>query len=281
MGSIWETLLARLQEMEWRMAVPEITGKAVGFMLGFAASWFLLFRRKLQELRRFQQGDSDEILFQMHQLVPVPGSDEVTVIFRNVGPKTTINLLYENTAARELVRKLADNTSSSEPILKTEGTPGFEVVNDALGYVAGYLSLSPFDRENWLFMMTCEDRQVVRKKCIRCFLIRPEDLMRFEDWSWCSTKVRVEKPWHAYRILALHFIALSRKQESQSPDQIGGWKRASEFNKSIGRDEAKHDRIRVISAGLHRGEKPTGEPVKVDWRELQGLLKELKLSMPT
>src|SRR6266478_2851543 len=117
-----EQLWTWLQHLEWNRVIPETVGKAAGFLLGFAASWFLLFRRKLQELRRFQQGESDEILFQMHQLVPVEGStDEIVILFRNIGPKTSINLLYENTAAREMVRKLADRTSLAEPILKTEG----------------------------------------------------------------------------------------------------------------------------------------------------------------
>ena len=61
--------------------------------------------------------------------------------------------------------------------------------------------------------MTCEDRHVVRKRCVRCFLIRPEDLRRFGDWTWCCTKVRVEKPWHWYRVVALHCIARFGEQD--------------------------------------------------------------------
>ena len=135
-----EQLWIWVQHLEWNRVIPETVGKAAGFLLGFVASWFLLFRRKLQELRRFNTGESDEILFQMHKLVPLGDSaDDVELIFRNIGVKTSINQLYENTAARDLVHKLADSTSITEPILSTEGTPGFEVVNDA-SIIAGYLS---------------------------------------------------------------------------------------------------------------------------------------------
>jgi hypothetical protein len=265
-----EHLWSWLQHLEWNRIIPETVGKGAGFLLGFVASWFLLFRRKLQELRRFNEGESDEILFQMHKLVPVDASPgDIILLFRNVGVKTTIHQLYENTAARELVRKLADGTSVTEPILRTEGTPGFEVVNDALGYIAGYLSLTSFDRENWLFMVTCEDRQVVRKRCIRCFLIKPEDLECFTDLNWCLSHVMVEKPWHAYRILSLYAIAHHWQKEKTLPDQLAGWKaRPDSSTPGISRDP-HHERIRVLSVGLHKGEKPIGEPLTVNWDDLK------------
>jgi hypothetical protein len=268
-----EQMWTWLANLEWQRLIPETVGKAAGFLLGFAASWFLLFRRKLQELRRFNQGESDEILFQMHKLVPLGDSpDDIVLIFRNVGIKTSINQLYENTAARELVRNLADGTSLTEPILRTEGTPGFEVINDALGHVAGYLSLTPFDRENWLFTVTCEDRQVVRKRCIRCFLIRPEDLERFADLQWCQTHVKVEKPWHAYRVLALHSIARYWQNERKIPDQLAGWKTLPDPQRQAPGQSPRHERVRIISVGLHKGEKPIGEPVTINWDELKSLV---------
>jgi hypothetical protein len=272
MEQMWDWL----QHLEWHRVIPETVGKAAGFLLGFVASWFLLFRRKLQELRRFNTGESDEILFQMHKLVPLGDSAmDVELIFRNIGVKTSINQLYENTAARDLVHKLADGTSITEPILRTEGTPGFEVVNDALGHIAGYLSLTPFERENWLFMVTSEDRQVVRKRCIRCFLIRPEDLGRFADLQWCLTHVKVEKPWHAYRVLSLHSIARYWENEKKIPDQIEGWKTRSESHHPAGQ-RPRHERIRIISVGLHKGEKPIGEPVTINWNELKSLVEAMQ-----
>ena len=270
-----EQIWTWLQHLEWNRIVPETVGKGLGFLLGFAASWFLLFRRKLQELRRFNEGETDEILFQMHKLVPTgPSSDDIVLLFRNVGIKTTINQLYENTAARELMRKLADGTSITEPILHTEGTPGFEIINDALGYVAGYLSVTPFERENWLFMVTCEDRQVVRKRCIRCFLIKPQDLERFADLTWCLEHVKVEKPWHAYRVLSLHAIARHWQKEKSLPDQLAGWK-SDASAPGLGK-APHHERIRVLSVGLHQGEKPIGDPVTVNWNDLRARVEAVR-----
>ena len=272
MNQMWSWLA----DLEWKRIIPETVGKGAGFLLGFGASWFLLFRRKLAELRRFNHGESDEILFQMHKLMPLNNSpDDIVLLFRNVGVKTTINLLYENTAARDLVRKLADGTSITEPILRTEGTPGFEVINDALGHIAGYLSLTPFERENWLFMVTSEDRQLVRKRCIRCFLILPADLERFANLQWCLTHVKVEKPWHAYRVMSLHSIARYWQNEKNVPDQIAGWKTDSNHLSTV-HQQAKHERVRVISVGLHKGEKPIGTPVTVNWDELKSLVDAMR-----
>ena len=212
----------------------------------------------------------------MHKLMPIGNSaEDIVLLFRNVGIKTSINQLYENGAARDLVRKLADATSITEPILRTEGTPGFEVINDALGHIAGYLSLTNFERENWLFMVNCEDRQVVRKRCIRCFLVLPQDLERFADLQWCLTHVRVEKPWHAYRVMSLHNIARYWQNERKIPDQLAGWKTRSDSHHPAGQ-EPRHERIRVISVGLHKGEKPIGEPVTVNWAELKALVDAMK-----
>ena len=275
--TLMEQIWTWLQNLEWNRVIPETVGKTAGFLLGFAASWFLLFRRKLLELRRFNQGESDEILFQMHKLMPLADSpDDIVLLFRNVGIKTSINQLYENTAARDLVRKLADSTSITEPILRTEGTPGFEVINDALGHIAGYLSLTPFERENWLFMVTCEDRQVVRKRCIRCFLIRPEDLGRFANLQWCLAHVKVEKPWHAYRVLSLHSIARYWQKEQKTPDQIEGWKTQPEPQRQAVGQSPRHERVRVVSVGLHKGEKPIGDPVTINWDELKSLVDTMR-----
>ena len=37
-----------LSNLEWQRVLPELVGKGLGFLAGFAASWFLLFRRKLR-----------------------------------------------------------------------------------------------------------------------------------------------------------------------------------------------------------------------------------------
>ena len=47
-----------LSRFEWSRLLPELIGKATGFLIGFAASWFLLFRKRLQALERLRKGDS-------------------------------------------------------------------------------------------------------------------------------------------------------------------------------------------------------------------------------
>lgn len=268
-----------LQSLEWSRLIPEVIGKGLGFFLGFAVSWYLLFRKKVHEIDRFEKGESDEVLFQTHQLAPVAGTDEVVLVFRNVGPRTTVFELYDNVGARELVRTLADKTTLMDPLLDTGGgRTGFEVVNIALGFVAGEMSTSPFDRENWLFAMTCEDRQVVRKKCVRCFLIRPQDLERFLDWNWCKTKVRVEKPWHAFRIAALHRIAQFWKRE-QAYFKKHAADRLANLEMPAVDEQTRHERVRIVSLGVYPNEPVVGEPLPIDWDIFEDRLKELGLEV--
>ncbi len=264
-----------LRNLEWQRVVPEITGKFIGFLLGFFASWFLLFRKHLKALDRLKRGDSDDVLFQAHFLAPVPGSDQCVLIFRNLMPSTTVNDLYDNPAARKIVREMADYTSLKSPVLRTEGLLGFEVLNDAFNHIAGHLATTPFPRDTWLFAMTCEDRKVVRRKCVRCFLIRPAELERFANWRWCRENVMCEQPWHWYRIVALHQLATLWKQEkaeaqNPSPKAQG---------MPLVDKHATHRRIRPLSAGIFVNEKPVGEPVSIQWTAQEWELKKMGLDL--
>lgn len=272
-GDLWNWL----GSLEWVRFVPELLGKFLGFSLGFLASWLLLFRKRLKALERLKRGDSDDVLFQAHFLSPVMGTDEVTILFRNVAPPTTLEDLYDNPAARDLVRQLADQTSLENPVLETSGSAGFEVLNDAFGHLAGHLATSTLDREIWLFAMTCEDRQVVRRKCVRCFLIRPSDLTRFANWDWCREKVRCEQPWHWYRIVALHQIAKAWRAEEmkERSDRDAG----CPAGLPLVDEQARHRRVRSLSAGVFDREVPVREPVKVPWAEQEGELRRLGLEL--
>ena len=272
--------------LEWSRLLPELLGKGLGFLLGFAASWFLLFRRRWKELQRFQQGDSDDLIFQLHVLHPLDGTPgavpgEVALLFRNVGPKSTVHQVYDNPVARDLMRTIADATSLSSPVLRTEGTQGFEVLNDALSFFAGHAAFTPFAREPWLFAMTCEDRKLVRKKCIRCFLIRPADLARFLDWNWCSTHVRVERPWHWFRVVALHQIAKEwqAEQRAHAVEAAAGGGALQPTAMPLVDRQLRHDRIRTLSLGLMTAEIPATEPVRVDWASHTAQLAQVGLRL--
>ena len=169
-------LIVWLNSLEWRRIVPEITGKFLAILLGVLASWYFVFRKRLKALERLRQGESDDILFQAHRLLPIEGSNQFVLVFRNLCTTTTVDQLYDNQAARKMVRELSAKTTLANPVLQTEGTMGYAVLNHAFGYIAGHLASAPFRRELWLFAMTCEDRQVVLRKCIRCFLVRPADM---------------------------------------------------------------------------------------------------------
>jgi hypothetical protein len=270
-----QTVLAAItphEIVDWLLSVlRSVSGEVIGVLVGFLISWFLLIRKRRLALNRLLKGDSDDILFQTHHLHAVPGSNHFVLLFRNVCPNTKVDRLYDNPAANQIVREIADKTSLANPVLQTEGKLGFEILNDAFIHAAGHLASTPFEREPWLFAMTCEDRQIVRRRCIRCFLIRPQDLGRFADWAWCRDHVLCEKPWHWYRIVALHQIALQWKAEQG--------RTTAEARAPLVDEQATHSRVRELSVGVYSGEEPVGEPVTVAWSTHVPDLKRLGLTL--
>jgi len=272
---IFQQILEWLGDLNWNIVKDEFTGKIASAIAGVFIGWFFFFRRRLKAYARLKRGDSDDVLFQAHHLHPLPGGDRHVLLFRNLAPAMTVNLLYDNLAARDLVKTLAAKTTLKDPILKTQGAMGFEVLNDAFGHLAGHLATTPFERETWLFTMTCEDRQVVRRKCVRCFLIRPADLERFANWEWCRENIQCEQPWHWYRIVALHQIALIWKAEKEAALK----RDASKEGLPLVDNQAVHRRIRPMSVGIHSKEVPVGNPADVPWIKQEAELKKLGLEL--
>ena len=264
--------------IDWSLMIPEFAGKCAGVIAGFAVSWFVLVRRRFKALEKAQRGDSDDLIFQAHFLLPfdTEDRDDRVLVFRNIAPKTTVNELYDNIAVRQAVKDLAAKTQLRSPILQTEGTMGFELLNDAMGHIAGLMALSAAERENWLFAMTCEDRQIVRKQCVRCFLVKPVDLEKFEDWKWCTRHVRVEQPWHWFRVVALHQIALESRREQDAEA-----KRLQQGSMPLVDNQHQHARIRTVSIGIHGGERAIGQPHVIDWAAKSKPLSKLGLELQT
>jgi hypothetical protein len=269
---IYESLMS----WDWSTFWPEVLGKASGVLLGIGLSWFLLIRRRLQSLGKLTSGDSDDILFQAHYLHRIDelNEDRVQLLFRNVAEKKTVEQIYDNPAAAELVRRLGDETELNQPILPTNGSIGFEILNDAAGWMSGAAATSGNPREVWLFCMTAEDRKVVRKRCVRCFLIRPNDLQQFHDWDWCRENVSVERPWHWFRVVALHRVARLYADQCRIYQTVG---RADAM--PLIDNQAGHRRIMSLSLGLISNEQPVSEPFFVPWGESKILdqLRDLRL----
>lgn len=254
-----------IADWNWSVFWPEVLGKAAGVTLGILLSWFLVIRRRLQSMGKLQRGDSDDVLFQAHYLhrlpsLESPDGEHVQLLFRNIAEKRTVQQIYDNPAAAELVRTLGDQTTLNQPILPTAGKIGFEVLNDAAGWISGCVATSANDRERWMFCVTAEDRQVVRKRCVRCFLIRPDDLHRFHDWNWCKNHVRVERPWHWFRVVALHRISRLYADQCRVHFNPG-----QQDDMPLVDDQTGHRRIVPLSLGLIQWECPVGEPYKIGW----------------
>jgi len=177
------------------------------------------------------------------------------------------------------MRHLAEQATLIDPILATEGTAGFEIVNDIVNSVAGSLASSPFPRDQWLMALTCEDRRVVRKCCIRVLLVRRADLERLESWEWCRTHILVEAWYHYWRIVTLHQIALRFREEQAKQETRKRQRQQGESLPLVDR-QAHHPRIRILSLGLNVEEPIIKPPIPVDWERYLPQVEEMGLKLP-
>jgi hypothetical protein len=185
--------------------------------------WLVLYR----QWRQLTQGRSDQVVFSANLLTPVgepaagsAGGDRFLLQLRTVLPSRTVDQLLDNVALRRVIRGLAEQASLADPILATEGTAGFEIVNDIVNSVAGSLASASFRRDHWLMAVTCEDRKVVRKCCIRVLLIRRGDLERMASWDWCREHVMVEEWYHFWRVVTRLLSRIAEMPIIQGPNPL-------------------------------------------------------------
>jgi hypothetical protein len=194
-------------------------------------------------------------------------------------PPKTIDQLLDNVALRRVMRSLAEQASITDPVLATEGTAGFEIVNDVVNSVAGSLAAAPFPRETWLLALTCEDRKVVRKCCIRVLLVRREDLDRLASWDWCREHVLVEEWYHYWRIITLHQIAARFRQEQARQEQARGQDIQRNLLPLVD-SQADHPRVRALSLGINTQEPVIKPPQAVDWERYSPQVAAMGLELP-
>jgi hypothetical protein len=246
--------------------------------------WLVVYR----QWRQLTQGRSDQVVFSANLLTPIDGSSasngpagdgRYLLQLRTVLPPRTIDQLLDNVALRRVMRNLAEQATIVDPILATEGTAGFEIVNDVVNSVAGSLASSPFPRETWLLAVTCEDRKVVRKCCIRVLLVRGDDLDRLASWDWCRDHVLVEEWYHFWRIVTLHQIAVRYRQEQARQEQARGEDIQQNLLPLVD-SQAHHPRVRALSLGINAQEPVIKPPQAVDWGRYLPQIAELGLKLP-
>ncbi|MGO9468882.1 MAG: hypothetical protein ACLQIB_14915 [Isosphaeraceae bacterium] len=282
----WNSVVSWLLGLNARDVFFFLGGKLLEGLLQALAvvviGWLVLYR----QWRQLTQGRSDQVVFSANLLTPLGGpgagsaGDERYVLqLRTVLPPRTIDQLLDNVALRRLTRTLAESTSVVEPILATEGTAGFEIVNDVVNSVAGGLASASFRRDHWLLAVTCEDRKVVRKCCIRVLLVRRTDLERLASWEWCRERIAVESWYHYWRIVTLHQIALRFQDEQKRQNQA----RAQDISDNLlplVDSQAHHPRIRALSLGINTDEPIIKPPVTVDWTRYLPKVAAMGLELP-
>jgi hypothetical protein len=283
---VWASMLSWFQGIDvWgvsRFIAEKLLEGLLQALAVVVIGWLVLYR----QWRQITQGRSDQVVFSANVLTPIGepsavgnGDNRCVLQLRTVLPPRTIDQLLENVALRRMTRHLAEQASLADPILATEGTAGFEIVNDVVNSVAGSLASAPFRRDQWLLAVTCEDRKVVRKCCIRVLLIRRSDLERLASWDWCREHVLVEEWYHYWRIVTLHQIAL-RFQEEQDRQRPA---RAQDIQQNLlplVDRQAHHPRVRALSLGINIDEPVIKPPIAVDWPRYLPQIAALGLKLP-
>ncbi len=285
-NDVWVFVRSLVQNLDARTVLSFLGTKLVeGLLQAITVAligWLVLYR----QWRQLTQGKSDQVVFSANLFAPLgkrdhPSADGERYLLqlRTVLPPRTVDEFLDNVALRRLIRGLADQATIEDPILATEGTAGFEIVNDIVNNVSGSLAASPFRRDQWLLAVTCEDRRVVRKCCIRVLLIRRSDLERLTSWEWCRGHVLVEEWYHYWRIVTLHQIALSfqmeQERQTQSRDQ-----NIRENLLPLVDSQAQHPRVRILSLGINVDEPIIKQPLEVDWDRYLPHIADLGLKLP-
>src|SRR5258708_8997488 len=111
--------------------------------------WLVLYR----QWRQLTQGKSDQGIFSANLFTPLdaqdrPSADGMRYLLqlRTVLAPQTVDQLLDNVELPRHRRHLAEQATLVDPILATEGTAGFEIVNDIVNSVSGSLASSPFPR---------------------------------------------------------------------------------------------------------------------------------------
>ncbi len=284
-SDLWTSMVAWFQGLAARDVASYIGGKLLdGLFQAIAVAfvgWIVLYR----QWRQLTQGRSDQVVFSANVLTPISGpsagssaGDRYVLQLRTVLPPRTIDQILDNVALRRMMRSLAEEASLVDPVLATEGTAGFEIVTDIVNNVSGSLASAPFKRDQWLLAVTCEDRKVVRKCCIRVLLIRRADLVRLASWDWCRDHVQVEMWYHYWRIVTLHQIAL-RFQKEQARQQAGRIEDVKDNLMPLVDPQAHHPRIRLLSLGINVDEPIIAPPLAVDWERYMPQMEALGLKL--
>ncbi len=285
---LWASVPSWLQGIDARGVLLFLGEKILEGLLQAIAvvviGWLVLYR----QWRQLTQGRSDQVVFSANLLTPIGGSSDANrpagdgrylLQLRTVLPPRTIDQLLDNVALRRVMRGLAEQATLTGPVLATDGTAGFEIVNDVVNSVAGSLAAAPFPRETWLLAVTCEDRKVVRKCCIRVLLVRRDDLDRLASWDWCREHVLVEEWYHFWRIVTLHQIAVRYQKEQAQQEQARGQDIRQNLLPLVD-SQAHHPRVRALSLGINTQEPVIKPPQAVDWERYLPQVAAMGLKLP-
>jgi hypothetical protein len=282
----WSSFVSLISDLDLRSVLSFLGRKLLeGLFQALAVvviGWLVLYR----QWRQLTQGKSDQVIFSANLFTPLeaqspspPDKARYLLQLRTVLAPKTVDQLLDNVALRRLMRNLAEQATLVDPLLATEGTAGFEIVNDIVNCVSGSLASSPFRRDQWLMAVTCEDRRVVRKCCIRVLLVRHADLERMASWEWCRGHIMVEAWYHYWRIVTLHQIALRFREEQARLEQGSAQDIKANLLPLVDR-QAHHPRIRILSLGLNVEEPIIKPPLQVDWERYLPRIEELGLKLP-
>ncbi len=181
----------------------EILAGLIGLLLGGLIAWAISGWRFFRAMQRLKAGDlKDQVLMQSHELLPHPEGAEV-LCFTTELVFSSLSEILPNPALSKLYLEAARKTTEAQPLIRSTDEMAGKAIRDFVNHASA--QIQHLDGE-YLFLLTRESQDDVKRKLIRVFLIPPELLRRFLNWDNVMT-YRVENDHHWPRLLNLHLIA--------------------------------------------------------------------------
>jgi hypothetical protein len=199
---------------EHRKAYLERVATGVLSVIGAAAGSALVARHyKRKERQALELGrDMDKMIMQTHHLDRKPGpngTEIITLCLRNQQERRTLKDALGNEALADEFRLCMAKVKPESCIIPLTGKLSGMIRKALIEFAVSGTSASSLPREKYLMFPTLEDPVNSNTNFVtqpRTLQIMEHDLKLFLD-AQTASRIRVESPYHAFRIAALHAIA--------------------------------------------------------------------------
>jgi hypothetical protein len=209
-----ETFVDAILAIPWETEFVRVAISGLVFASGFLVSRLWEMYRRHRQLRRAEQGQSDEVVT-IEKIVVDRRPDGTEVLRLRSCGRDTIETVFPSRAARDAFETRVNATTPTAPLVSMDGKLGSYLLQELAIWVCGQLRERSFRHDAWIMAPVYERGTLYLGGHFlsTVILIRQTDLARFRDWDRCSG-ILVEHGSHGERILTL--MAMAREYDRQT-----------------------------------------------------------------